>query len=239
MSSRRFNKLFPEHAPDEKLIFFTRKHWFLFFIIFAILFLMFIIPFTFLAISIRSYPAFFVGSVVNLTIIISSMYLLFLMAAFLLSFINLYFDIMIVTNKRIIDINQKGLFNREINELDLLHVEDVSAKVAGILGTVFDFGSVEIQTAGTARNFLFSGVPHPRQICQTIQNQYKAILEHPETIEHIRKIDKAEGLGRRILGLKSEPEISKPTEFNPTSSQEGELEEGKSIDFSDLDKDKK
>lgn len=190
-------KVFPSQEPDENIVLFKRKHWFLFLMIFLILLGMLLLPAIAITISIKYYPIFFQGSVINILVILASMYLLFLCGAGLLSFINLYFDIFLLTNKRIIDINQKGLFHRSIDELDLLHVEDVSSKVTGIFGTFFDFGTVEIQTAGTVRNFIFQGVPHPRAICRKILSEYKKTLEF-EQVETAAKIDQAEGLGGRI-----------------------------------------
>jgi len=221
----RLEKIFPTPDKDEKVIFFQRKHWFLFFVIFIILFFMLIVPFVFIAISARTYPQFFSGSVINFLVIFSSAYLLFLCAAFLLSFINLYFDIVILTNKRIVDINQKGLFNRQIDELDLLHIEDVSSHVSGFFGTTLDFGEVEVQTAGTARNFLLNGMPHPRQLCRQILEQYEKALKTQEGGERMRKIDLAEGSPRRLQTF-SPQDIAQP------SKNEGRLEEGKMIDLS-------
>ncbi len=200
----RLAKIFPSQEPDEEVIFFLRKHWFLFLIVFLIILGMLFVPAIFIIISIRLYPGFFTGSVIHFLVIFSSMYLLFLCAASLISFINLYFDIAILTNKRIIDINQKGLFHRVIDELDILHIEDVSSKVTGIFGTFFDFGIVEIQTAGAERNFIFRGVPHPRQIARQIMAQYKKSLESDQT-EAMKKIDKAEGLGHRLKPVTKSP----------------------------------
>ena len=243
-SQERLAKIFPSQDPDEEVIFFLRKHWFLFLVVFLIVFGMLIVPTIFVVISIKAYPEFFTGSVVNLLVIFASMYLLFLCGASLISFINLYFDIVILTNKRIIDINQKGLFHRVIDELDLLHIEDASAHVRGIFGTFFDYGNVEIQTAGAARNFIFQGIPHPRQVSRQILNQYKKSLEteSPKTIE---KMEMSEGLNHR-LKLKPKSAISHlidkdklellkqkelPQKELPEKEIGGELKEGQTVDL--------
>ena len=78
--------------------------------------------------------------------------------------------------------------------------------MTGIFGTFFDFGIVEIQTAGAERNFIFRGIPHPRQIARQIMAQYKKSLESDQ-MESMKKIDKVEGLGHRL----------KPTTKSPIS----------------------
>ncbi len=252
----RLAKIFPSQEPDEEVIFFLRKHWFLFLAVFLIILGMLFVPAIFIIVSIRLYPGFFTGSVIHFLVIFASMYLLFLCAASLISFINLYFDIVILTNKRIIDTNQKGLFHRVIDELDTLHIEDVSSKVTGIFGTFFDFGIVEIQTAGAERNFIFQGIPHPRQIARQIMAQYKKSLE-TDQMEVAKKIDKAEGLGHRLKPATKSPishlidkdklELLKqksqeapqeeafsqelPKKELPKKGLEGELKEGQMVDL--------
>jgi len=252
----RLEKIYPSHEADEKAILFIRKHWFLFFMVFLILFGMLLLPTIVLIITIKYFPQLFSGSVINILVIFGSMYLLFLCAIFLIGFINLYFDVVILTNKRIIDINQKGLFHRVVDELDLLHVEDVASRVRGILGTFFDFGTVEIQTAGTERNFIFTGIPNPRKLCQLILAQYKELLK-ADQFEAVRRIDSAEGLGSGRLRssvheemhgrqLKPRPTIDNLidrknlTNLKSQSGQfpqidqaksEGELVEGKAVDL--------
>lgn len=81
---------------------------------------------------------------------------------------DFYFDIHIVTDRRIIDINQNRLFSRNISELTLEDVEDVSLEYVGILATVFNYGQITIQTAGTRNNFTFHNIAHPREVAAII-----------------------------------------------------------------------
>jgi len=252
----RLEKIYPNHEPDEKVILFIRKHWFLFFVVFLIIFGIILLPAIVVVVLIRFSPQLFTGSIVNIIVILSSIYLLFLCAAFLIGFINLYFDVMILTNKRIIDINQKGLFNRVIDELDLLHVEDVASRVRGMIGTFLDFGIVEIQTAGTERNFIFNGIPNPRKVCRQILTQYKELLRTDEFMA-AGKINGAEGLGHnRLRPISHEKMHGRPPKPRPAidnlidqenfknlklqsgefpqidqANYEGELVEGQAVDL--------
>ena len=64
-------------------------------------------------------------------------------------------DNWIVTTKRIIDSVQNGFFNRTVAELHLDKIQDVSYKVEGVMPTFFNYGVVEIQTAGIEHKFFF------------------------------------------------------------------------------------
>lgn len=84
------------------------------------------------------------------------------------AWLDFYFDINIVTNRRVVDVNQNGLFSREISELSLEDVEDVAVHYQGILPTFFNYGEIIIQTAGTESNFLFHNIRNPRDVASII-----------------------------------------------------------------------
>jgi len=87
---------------------------------------------------------------------------------FYTAFVNYFLDMWIVTNDRIIDIAQKGLFSRTIAELDLFRVQDVTSEQHGLFATMFDFGNVFIQTAGKQERFIFHNVPEPHKIREAV-----------------------------------------------------------------------
>ena len=87
---------------------------------------------------------------------------------FYTAFVNYFLDMWIITNDRIVDIRQMGLFSRTIAELDLFRVQDVTSEAHGIFATMFDFGNVFIQTAGETERFVFYNVPEPHKIREAI-----------------------------------------------------------------------
>lgn len=187
---------FPGQKPDEKVILFVRKHWISFWGFIGLTLGMVFIPLIFLIILIVLLPDFFIAfrSPIILT---GSAYLLFVLAFFLVGWIDYYFDIVIVTDSRIVDIHQRGLFSRDIDELDLLHVEDVSAKTKGVLATLFHYGNVYVQTAGTNRNFEFESVPYPQKMSRQIMILYDRVVSLRQ--KKLKTIDNAEGLGPRHI----------------------------------------
>lgn len=113
-------------------------------------------------------------------IIGGGIYALFILGLLLFGFIDYYLDVDIITNQRIVDIEQNGLFNRKISELGLDQVEDVSADVQGFFATTLHFGDVHIQTAGHKANFIFKTVAHPYLLTKIIADLHDAAIGHPK-----------------------------------------------------------
>jgi PH (Pleckstrin Homology) domain-containing protein len=82
-----------------------------------------------------------------------------------------YMDIWVVTNRRIIDIDYHRLFDRNIAILRLDRVEDISTRVQGLLGTLFKYGSVVVQTAGTEKEFVIDQISNPERLQAVISAQ--------------------------------------------------------------------
>ncbi|MDP2692422.1 MAG: PH domain-containing protein [bacterium] len=80
------------------------------------------------------------------------------------SFIDFYLDVWIVTNDRVVDIEQFGLFSRTISELDLFRIQDVTTDVHGLFSTIFKYGDVTLKTASTNLSIVFKNVPDPNHI---------------------------------------------------------------------------
>jgi membrane protein YdbS with pleckstrin-like domain len=70
----------------------------------------------------------------------------------------------VITNKHVVDVDQIGLFNREVSTLRLEEIQDVSAKINGPLQTMLGYGTLIIQTAGERENFVFDYVPDPYKL---------------------------------------------------------------------------
>lgn len=69
-----------------------------------------------------------------------------------------------VTSKRLIDIDQQGLFSRVSSSVMLNKVDDVSFSKKGIIQTVFGYGTVKIVTSGNADDVLIRRVKNPQKL---------------------------------------------------------------------------
>lgn len=80
---------------------------------------------------------------------------------------------LVITNIHLIKVQQTGLFARQTSQLGFGHIEDVRGGRKGILGFIFNFGDVEIQTAGATENFIFRNVDNPQILADQLL-QYEA-----------------------------------------------------------------
>ena len=91
-------------------------------------------------------------------------WLLLLWVFFFISWTNYYLDVLIITNERVIDIEQLSLFARDIAEVGLHNIEDIRVAVVGVIPTLFGFGNLFLQTAGASREFVIKNIPKPLEI---------------------------------------------------------------------------
>lgn len=83
-------------------------------------------------------------------------------------FLNWYFNVYIVTDKNIIDVDFHSLLFKNIDIAPLRNVEDVSSGMGGVLQAIFHYGNVFVQTAGATKNIDFHAVPKPHQVADFI-----------------------------------------------------------------------
>jgi hypothetical protein len=79
-----------------------------------------------------------------------------------------HLDIWVLTTERLIDIEQKGLFRREVSSLRLERVQDITAEVDGVLATWLKFGDIKVQNAGDTPEFTISNIDNPQAVVDAI-----------------------------------------------------------------------
>jgi uncharacterized membrane protein YdbT with pleckstrin-like domain len=87
----------------------------------------------------------------------------------LANFLYWFFNIYIVTNERVVDIDFYYLLYKRFSEAELNKIQDISYSSGGLAATVFDYGNVVVETAGETPNLEFDKVPHPQRIVSTIR----------------------------------------------------------------------
>lgn len=120
-------------------------------------------------------PGLFEGQFGIVTRLFLQIYTLFLILALFLIWLIYYLNVQIITDRRIVDIDQVGLFFHEISELHIANIEDVTSDISGVLGTVFNYGDVFVQTAGNTERFEFSDVPNPATINKLLLDLYEQV----------------------------------------------------------------
>lgn len=127
------------------------------------------LPYVFFKVIVITYPWILIGPVAYPILVLgASTYYLWIWLYLFGQFIDYYLDLWVVTNDRVINIEQLGLFARTVAELDLFKVQDATSEVKGIISTFFNYGDVHVQTAGEETRFWFRQIPHPHKVRKEI-----------------------------------------------------------------------
>lgn len=103
-----------------------------------------------------------------------SLYLLYGLMLTCIAWINEAYDLLIVTNERIVDVTQVTLLKRTVSSTPLARVQDATGNVDGFFATLLNYGTLEIQTAaGDASTFNIDRVSDPNTLAQEILNWSK------------------------------------------------------------------
>ena len=79
-----------------------------------------------------------------------------------------YFSVYVVTNERMRQIRQKGMFKKSVVDLGLDKIQSISYEVPGFLGGIFGYGTLLVQTI--AGDLVVSNVSKPEKVYNKLQN---------------------------------------------------------------------
>jgi len=82
------------------------------------------------------------------------------------SWVNWHFSIFIVTDQRLIQISQKGLFHRSVVDMGLTQIQMVNYEVSGFQETMLGFGTIMMHTF--VGDLVIHNVHHPAEIQKKI-----------------------------------------------------------------------
>lgn len=164
------NCRFEGQDPTEKILLLLRAHpitnlsWIIpaFFLLFLPLFIPFIISLLKLDIS-------FIPNLFRLAFVVIN-YLIMLVIVFE-GFLYWYFNVYIVTEKNIIDVDFHSILFKNIDMAPLRNVEDVSSSMGGLFQSIFHYGNVFVQTAGATKNIDFINVLVPHKVADFILDE--------------------------------------------------------------------
>jgi hypothetical protein len=87
---------------------------------------------------------------------------------FFYHYIMWYFTVYIVTDQRIRQVTQKGFFGKDVIELKLSKIQNISYNIPGFTGEVLQFGTIVIQTF--VGDLVIHKVEHPDKIYNKLQD---------------------------------------------------------------------
>lgn len=94
-----------------------------------------------------------------------------------------YFTIYLVTNQRIRQVTQQGIFGKDVVELRLSKIQNISYNIPGFTGEVLGFGTIVIQTF--VGDLVIRYVEHPEKTYNKLQNAVSNAVEHQGDHEEI------------------------------------------------------
>lgn len=147
---------------DEYIIHQVRRHWFHLFnhIFISLIFL--VLPVFIYAISDTLSINFTApGSINVLFLFLYATWILIIWIIIMIMWTDYFLDVWIITNKRLINVEQKGMFRREIASVDLRKIQDVTSSITGIIPTLMKFGNLSVQTAGKEKEFIIENIENP------------------------------------------------------------------------------
>lgn len=166
---------------NEKVILEERKHWFVIFVDGLMLFIVAIIPPIIFAILFKLLPQLkeinLGGDEIYFLAFLYSIWLLGVWTIFFVRWTDYYLDVWYITPKRIIAINQKGLFWREVIDLRYEKIQDVTSEINGVIQTLLNFGDLHIQTAGTNRDIILKQARNPLETKKIILAHHSKVVE--------------------------------------------------------------
>jgi len=153
----------------EKVMAQVRRHFITYVPTLIFFFVLFLVPVALFFLIQSVFPAWLTSNIgYAILVLLASIYYLSVMLFFYTSFVEFYLDIHIITNDRMVDINQITLFARKIAEVDLYQIQDVSSDVKGFFPTIFNYGNVDVQTAGSIPKFRMENVHNPHKLRRVI-----------------------------------------------------------------------
>lgn len=170
---------------DEHIIIEVRKHWFIFMAQSLPLVFLVFLPFV-INILIRGAglsDVVVLGKHAQLFItMVTATWMWIIWVAFFVLWTDYYLDILMLTNKRIIDIEQKGLFSRGISTFRLDRIQDITVNVNGIIPTFFNFGDIHIQTAGEVPEISVKSIPNPHNVREIVTKAQDEAIEKSRVV---------------------------------------------------------
>jgi len=147
---------------SEKIIFRVRRHWLYLFFPEICLVVFFVLLKVYFNVSVSEGYFAWISTLLLVTVS-------FVMVVLFLDwFCTLYY----LTNLRLIE--ERGIIGKRFVSIWLDKVQDVTCKF-GVLGEIFGFGDLEIESAGTYGKIVFSFVRSPKRLQKEIE---KAILNY-------------------------------------------------------------
>jgi len=154
---------FENKDPEEKVILVLRRHpitnlkWASF------AFLLILVP------AFLSILPFFEALPGNFQLVFTFIWYLTVFAFIFEKFVGWYFNVNIITDERVFDVDFIHLIYREMTDANIDQIQDVTVEIGGGIRTAFNYGDVFIQTAADVPRVEFGAVPYPDKVARILR----------------------------------------------------------------------
>ena len=163
-------------APDEEIIAIFRKHWFVYFMDTLILLILFVLPYIAFRLMGLSESIPLVGPTYHLMLFLYVTWFVLLWTYFFVAWTRHYLDALVVTNKRMVDIEQISLFHRELIVSHYEKIQDITVETKGVMATLLNFGDITIQTASEENQLVLHFIPNPGEARRIITENFNKTM---------------------------------------------------------------
>ncbi|MCL5411812.1 MAG: PH domain-containing protein [Patescibacteria group bacterium] len=173
------NVHFETQEDNEKVLYLLRRHWFTNTGWLSLGFLLLVLPLVFFISDPFLSSALHFNFPLKYQLVGVLVWYLITFGFLLENFLMWYFDVYIITNERLVDVDFYGLFYKQISECALSRIQDVTHRMGGVAQIMFNYGNVIVQTAGTHDYFEFELVPEPDLVQKKI---FELVEEHDDRV---------------------------------------------------------
>ena len=150
----------PNMRPGEEVEIVLRRHW----IIYVILWIYF---FSAVIGTVFIWIYFWLNGFLNLCIVVFWMgFALFLF----MEWLNHELDTYVITNKRVIGIEQISFLNRVVSECNLAQIQEVNSSTEWLFSNILNYGILTLQTAGRSTHFTMEYCPNILENARLVLN---------------------------------------------------------------------
>ena len=162
--------------PGEKIVLICHKHWLAYAFNTFISFVLLILPYALYRTLGFATDVSFTARTTELITFFYLGWFLFLWLYFFIAWTNVYLDKWIVTDRRIIDIEQERLFSRKVSDFRIEKIQNISVEERGFWANMLGFGNIHVETAGEHTTLRFDMLPDPSEVRDLISENHDRCL---------------------------------------------------------------
>ncbi len=112
-------RLFPSQQDEEKIFLVIHEHWFHLFLKVVVWFIFAAALLAFNRYAPEYLPMLFEDTAGSVTRLFTQVYTLFLTLSIFIIWLSYYLNLQVITDRRIVDVHQEGLFSHTVSELHI------------------------------------------------------------------------------------------------------------------------